>query len=66
MGTVDGIARACAENGRELFLLWLDAHPDFNTPATSPSGNPHGMSLAFLCGEPGFEPVLGIPAQEGE
>jgi arginase len=64
MGTVDGIARACAENGRELFLLWLDAHPDFNTPATSPSGNPHGMSLAFLCGEPGFEPVLGIPARK--
>jgi arginase len=63
MGTVDGIARACAENGNKLFVLWLDAHPDFNTPATSPSGNLHGMSLAFLCGEPGFERVLGVPAR---
>jgi arginase len=57
MGTVDGIARAWAECGRELFLLWLDAHPDFNTPATSPSGNLHGMSLALLCGELGFEHI---------
>lgn len=57
MGTVDGIARARAECGRELFLLWLDAHPDLNTPATSPSGNLHGMSLAFLCGELGFEHI---------
>jgi arginase len=64
IGTIDGIARACAENGRELFVLWLDAHPAFNTPATSPSGNLHGMSLAFLCGEPGFERVLGIPARK--
>jgi arginase len=62
MGTIDGIARACAENGNELYVLWLDAHPDFNTPATSPSGNLHGMALAFLCGEPGFERVLGAPA----
>jgi arginase len=57
MGTVDGIARAWAEHGRELFLLWLDAHPDFNTPATSPSGNLHGMSLALLCGEFGFDAI---------
>jgi arginase len=61
MGTVAGIACACAERQRELFVLWLDAHPDFNTPATSLSGNLHGMSLAFLCGEPGFEGVLPAP-----
>ena len=61
MGTVDGIAQACAESGRELFVLWLDAHPDFNTPATSLSGNLHGMPLAFLCGEPGFEGILPVP-----
>ena len=64
MGTIDGIARAYAEKKNELFVLWLDAHPDFNTPATSPSGNLHGMSLAFLCGESGFEPVFGVPAHE--
>ena len=52
MGSVDGVARHCREAGRELFVLWLDAHADFNTPDTSPSGNMHGMPLAALCGEP--------------
>jgi arginase len=33
-----------------LFVLWLDAHPDVNTPQTSPSGNLHGMVLAGLLG----------------
>jgi len=55
IGSVGGIARYCAEAGRELFVLWLDAHADFNTPATSPSGNLHGMVAAWLCGEPGLE-----------
>jgi arginase len=58
MGSVNGVARHCAEIGRELFVLWLDAHADFNTPQTSPSGNMHGMSLAMLAGEPGLEAVL--------
>src|SRR5512134_2802831 len=31
-------------------LLWLDAHGDFNTPATSPSGFLGGMPLAMLVG----------------
>ena len=31
-------------------LLWVDAHGDMNTPATSPSGNVHGMPLASLLG----------------
>ncbi|GJE43418.1 arginase [Methylobacterium soli] len=55
LGTVDGALRHCARTGRPLFVLWLDAHADFNTPATSPSGNLHGMPLAALCGEPGFD-----------
>jgi arginase len=29
-------------------VLWVDAHADCNSPATSPSGNAHGMPLAFL------------------
>lgn len=58
MGTVAGVARHCRETGRPLFVLWVDAHADFNTPATSPSGNPHGMSLALLCGEPEFAGVV--------
>ena len=35
-------------------LLWIDAHGDMNTPATSLSGNVHGMPLAALLGS---EPV---------
>src|SRR5690606_16804146 len=31
-------------------LLWIDAHGDFNTPETSPTGNVHGMPLAVLMG----------------
>ena len=59
MGSVAGAARHAAEAGRELFVLWLDAHSDFNTPSTSPSGNLHGMSAAMLCREPGLDGVLG-------
>jgi arginase len=59
MGSVAAVARHCATIGRELFVLWLDAHADFNTPATSPSGNMHGMSAAMLTREPGLEGVLG-------
>jgi len=59
MGSVNGIARHAHEIGRELFVLWLDAHADFNTPATTPSGNMHGMSAALLAGEPGLEAVFG-------
>jgi arginase len=59
MGSVNGMARHWHEAGRELFVLWLDAHADYNTPATTQSGNMHGMSAAFLCGEPGLDQLLG-------
>lgn len=62
LGSVDGAMRHCARQGRPLFVLWLDAHADFNTPETSPSGNVHGMPLAALCGEPGFPPLFAEPA----
>jgi len=55
--------------GLPIGLLWLDAHGDMNTPATSGSGNVHGMPLAALLGpEPselskigGFSPKV-LPA----
>ncbi len=66
-----GSVAAAASWAREvraqpLGLLWIDAHGDMNTPATSPSGNVHGMPLAALLGsEPqelaaiaGFAPVV--------
>jgi arginase len=33
-----------------LGIIWIDAHPDFNTPDTSPSENVHGMVLAIAAG----------------
>ena len=59
MGSVNGIARHCRDLGRELFVLWLDAHADYNTPETTITANMHGMSAAFLCGEPGLDGLLG-------
>ena len=59
MGSVNGMARHWRERGRELFVVWLDAHADYNTPATTLSGNMHGMAAAFLCGEPGLDGLLG-------
>jgi arginase len=55
IGSVNAMARRAAAAGRPLDVLWLDAHTDFNTPATSPSGNVHGMPVAALTGEPGCD-----------
>jgi arginase len=49
-GTVSGIAAFARSRGRTVGVLWVDAHSDINTPATSPSGNVHGMPLAALLG----------------
>ncbi len=54
-GTLAGIARRAVETGRPLFVLWLDAHPDFHTLDTTTSGNLHGVPLAYACGQPGFD-----------
>ena len=50
VGTVSGAARHLRRGKKRLGLLWIDAHPDMNTPETSPSGNVHGMPLACLVG----------------
>lgn len=52
MGTVAGSARAAQLRNQPFYVIWIDAHGDFNTPETSPTGNLHGMSLALLAGEP--------------
>lgn len=54
IGTVSGVAEA----GR-TGLIWLDAHADFNTHETSPSGNIHGMPLGVLAGH-GHPDLVGI------
>jgi arginase len=57
IGTVSGVARSAP--GTRTGLIWVDAHADFNTPATSPSGNIHGMPLAILTGR-GHPDLVGI------
>jgi arginase len=45
IGSVAGVA-----HNRRIGVIWLDAHGDYNTPETTPSGNIHGMGLAVLTG----------------
>ncbi len=45
IGSVRGAAR-----NKKIGVIWIDAHADFNTAETTPSGNIHGMSLAALTG----------------
>jgi arginase len=60
MGSVNGVARYWQhEMNRPVCVLWLDAHADYNTPDTTETGNMHGMSAAFLAGEPGLDGLLG-------
>jgi len=49
--TFSTIASHYRRQGREIGLIWFDAHADINTSDTSPSGNVHGMPLAALLGE---------------
>ncbi|MDQ7823265.1 MAG: arginase [Candidatus Eremiobacteraeota bacterium] len=50
IGSISGIAAYCRKIGRSAGVLWIDAHGDFNTPETSPSGNIHGMAAAVVTG----------------
>jgi arginase len=51
IGTISGTAKAIKERlGRDMAVIWVDAHADINTPETSDSGNIHGMPVAFLTG----------------
>ena len=46
IGTLGGLASLHGPGG----VLWFDAHADFNTPETTPSGAVHGMPLAAALG----------------
>ena len=50
IGSISAVARHCRQTGKNLRVLWLDAHADFNTNALTPTGNVHGMPVAVLCG----------------
>lgn len=57
-GTLTGMARRAEAEGRPLFVLWLDSHPDFHTLDTSESGNLHGVPVAYATGQAGFSGVF--------
>ena len=65
-GSVAASAAHARTAEKPIGLLWIDAHGDMNTPASTPSGNVHGMPLAALLGpEPselsaigGFSPTV--------
>jgi arginase len=50
MATIAAVASPLVPKGGRLGLIWFDAHGDFNTPESSPSGNVHGMPLATVLG----------------
>ncbi|XP_058447030.1 arginase, hepatic [Malaya genurostris] len=67
IGSIDGHLKHSAD----VAVIWVDAHADLNTNATSPSGNLHGMPVALLAKEladywpylPGMdwqEPIISI------
>jgi arginase len=45
-----GVTAGLQRLGRQVYILWVDAHGDFNTPESSPSGYWDGMALAAVCG----------------
>ena len=63
LGSVAGMADYAQKVNRPLFVLWLDAHTDYHTPATTTSGNLHGTPLGYVTGRDGFDdfPPLAAP-----
>lgn len=57
-GSITGMSRRAAEEGRPLFVLWLDSHPDFHTLESTTSGHLHGVPMAYATGQPGFTPYF--------
>lgn len=61
-GTVTGVARYAAEQQREQFVLWLDAHADIHTLNTTQSGHLHGTPVGYFIGREGFDGFYPPPA----
>lgn len=50
LGSIAGLAAAYRKTDTKFGVLYVDAHGDFNTAETSPSGNIHGECLSASCG----------------
>jgi arginase len=59
IGTWSGVYSALKNAGKSFGLIWFDAHMDAHTPATSQTGNIHGMPVATLLGH-GFSELTSI------
>lgn len=62
IGSLAGLSKYASEEGKRLGVIWIDAHSDINTDATTPSGNIHGMPLAASLGlgSPALTHILGF------
>ena len=61
-GTMAGIKKAFPK--KRLGVMWIDAHADFHSPYTTPSGNMHGMPLAMACSFDNLECKVNDPKGE--
>ncbi|MBD0403615.1 arginase [Flammeovirga sp. EKP202] len=61
-GTISGIKKAFPH--QKLGVIWIDAHADFHSPYTTPSGNMHGMPLAMVSGIDNKENAVNNPSEE--
>ena len=50
VASISAVNDYCVSQKCSLGVLWIDAHADFNTIETSPSGNLHGLPVSILCG----------------
>ncbi len=55
MGTISGLSNYARKHNLRFGVIWIDAHADMNTDATTPSGNIHGMPFAAVLGEGAVE-----------
>ncbi len=51
IGSIAGVHHYCQMVDKDLHVVWIDAHADYNTATSSLSGNLHGMPVAVLTGE---------------
>ncbi|MEY4630073.1 MAG: hypothetical protein RIQ81_193 [Pseudomonadota bacterium] len=51
MGSISGSSAHYRKKNERIGLIWVDAHADMNTPASSPTGNIHGMPLSVSLGK---------------
>jgi arginase len=59
IGTIVGLMQQYPE----AVVLWIDAHADLNTPASTESGNIHGCPVSFVTGQAGPSASLPKPLQ---